>query len=69
MTANNSPDYQFDDKTLTISNLDANEHIGNYNNPSSEHNFDYTFQTRRFQNIYKKDITLKSLHKKWSLID
>jgi hypothetical protein len=56
--------------TLAISVLDATKHTGNSSNtPLFKTNFDNIFELRRFQNIYKMDITLKSLHKKWSLID
>jgi hypothetical protein len=70
MTGNKYTDYQVDYNTLTILELDVNDLTENYGNPSSsEHDFDYIFRTGRFQNIYRKDITLKSLHKRWSLID
>jgi hypothetical protein len=54
MTGNNSTDYQFDDYSLTVSNLDTNEeHAENYDTPS-EHNFDYIFQTEDFKISIRK---------------
>jgi hypothetical protein len=54
MTGNNSTDYQFDDYSLIVSNLDTNEeHAENYDTPS-EHNFDYIFQTEDFKISMRK---------------
>ena len=51
MTGNNSTDYQFDDYSLTVSNLDTNEeHAEN----THTHNFDYIFQTEDFKISIRK---------------
>jgi hypothetical protein len=54
MTGNNSTDYQFDDYSLTVSNLETNEeHAENYDIPS-EHNFDTYFKQEDFKISIRK---------------
>ena len=69
MKGNRPMESHFVDYTPPVSDLDINvEHVENYD-IQSKYIIVHIFQTGWFQNIYKKDLTLKSLHKRWCLID